>query len=71
MVRVHTLTIDAIAKSPLKDVVEVLDLRANVWPLDHFVPVDRVHLNDTGHSKKSQALLPKMLAAWPPSATGR
>lgn len=65
MVRVHILTIEAIARSPLAAIVRVFDLRPNTWPLDYFVPVDRVHLNDTGHFEKSKELLPKLLAAWP------
>lgn len=70
MVRVHGMTLDAIQKSSsLKDKVQVFDLRANVWPLDHFLPTDRVHMNLTGHRKKSEVLLSKMLAIWPPASS--
>jgi len=66
MVRVHTLAIHAISQSSaLSDTVKILDLRAQVFPMDHFVAVDRVHLNDIGHTKKSKVLLQQMFAVWP------
>ena len=57
MVRVHTLTLQALDASPLRGKVTVLDLRDMVHPLDEFVPADRQHLNRVGHRRKADELL--------------
>lgn len=68
MIQVHAMTIDLIQNhNELKDLVKVIDLRDMVHPLEDFVSCDRVHLNQTGHFKKSQVLVPMLLGIWPKS----
>merc|ERR1712023_436180 len=66
MIQVPAMTIDLIQNhDELKDLVKVIDLRDMVHPLEDFVSCDRVHLNQTGHFKKSQVLVPMLLGIWP------
>lgn len=65
MIRVHTLTIEAIKQHPVGKKVRVIDLRTMVHPLEDFV-CDRQHLNEQGHRKKAQVLIQKLTAMWPP-----
>eukprot|EP01049_Picozoa_sp_SAG25_P005792 SAG25_NODE_408_length_8433_cov_5.830934_3_plen_505_part_00 len=63
MVRVGELTIRFIENSHLRDKIFVLDLRSMVHPLADFVAADRQHLNQQGHRKKAEVLLPMLMQA--------
>ena len=64
MLQVHKLTLAAIDASPLRESIAVLDLRTMIHPLDEFVASDRQHLNQRGHLRKAQELLPILDSAW-------
>jgi len=64
MYRVHELTIKSIKAHHLGKMIEVLDLRDMMHPLDEFVDPDRSHLNDKGHHRKAQHLLNQIPRKW-------